>query len=77
MSKGLDYLPIRNEDFSIESFNTFQCDLIHEINSFGMAYDFNKKSSVLLNYQILNFEDNLLANEFSINQFFVLVQIKF
>ena len=77
MSKGLDYLPIRNEDFSIESFNAFQCDLIHEINSFGMAYDFNKKSSVLLNYQILNFEDNLLANEFSINQFFVLVQIKF
>ena len=77
MSKGLDYLPIRNEDFSIKSFNAFQCNLVHEINSFGMVYDFNKKSSVLLNYQILNFEDNLLANEFSINQFFVLVQIKF
>ena len=34
MSKGLDYLPIRNEDFSVESFNAFQCDLVHEINSF-------------------------------------------
>ena len=77
MSKGLDYLPIRNEDFSVESFNAFQCDLVHEINSFGMAYNFNKKSSVLLNYQILNFEDKLLNNEYIINQFFVLVQIKF
>ena len=42
-----------------------------------MAYNFNKKSSVLLNYQILNFEDKLLNNEYIINQFFVLVQIKF
>ena len=76
-SKGLDYLPIRNEDFSIESFNAFNCDLVHEINSFGIAFDFSKKSSVLLNYQILNFKDNLLASEYVVNQFFVLVQIKF
>ena len=55
----------------------FQCDLVHEINSFGLAYDFNKKSSVLINYQILNFSDKILDNSFSINQFFVLVQIKF
>ena len=76
-SYGLDYLPIRNTDFSIESYNAFQCDLIHEISSFGLAYDFNKKSSVLINYQILNFSDKILDNSFSINQFFVLVQIKF
>ena len=37
-----------------------------------------RKSSILLNYQMLNFkEDNLSNNEFGINQFFVLVQIKF
>ena len=76
-SNGLDYLPIRSSDFTIESYNAFQCDLVHEINSFGLAYDFNKKSSVLINYQILNFSDKILNNSFSINQFFVLVQIKF
>ena len=76
-SEGLEYLPIRNNDFTIESFNAFQCDLVHEINSFGIGYDFNEKSSVLLNYQILNFSDKLLENSFSINQFFVLVQIQF
>ena len=76
-SFGLDYLPIRSNDFTIESYNAFQCDLVHEINSLGLAYDFNKKSSVLINYQILNFSDKILDNSFSINQFFVLVQIKF
>ena len=76
-SEGLEYLPIRNNDFTIESYNAFQCDLVHEINSFGIGYDFNEKSSVLLNYQILNFSDKLLDNSFSINQFFVLVQIQF
>ena len=76
-SNGLDYLPIRSNDFTIESYNAFQCDLVHEINSLGLAYDFNKKSSVLINYQILNFSDKILDNSFSINQFFVLVQIKF
>ena len=73
----MDYLPIRSNDFTIESYNSFQCDLVHEINSLGLAYDFNKKSSVLINYQILNFNDKILDNSFSINQFFVLVQIKF
>ena len=76
-SEGLEYLPIRNNDFTIESYNAFKCDLVHEINSFGIGYDFNEKSSVLLNYQILNFSDKLLDNSFSINQFFVLVQIQF
>jgi hypothetical protein len=76
-SNGLDYLPTRSNDFTIESYNAFQCDLVHEINSLGLAYDFNKKSSVLINYQILNFSDKILDNSFSINQFFVLVQIKF
>ncbi len=76
-SNGLDYLPIRNNDFTIESYNAFECDLVHEISSLGIGYDFNKKSSVLINYQILNFTDKLFNNSFSINQFFVLVQIKF
>ena len=76
-SEGLEYLPIRNNDFTIESYNAFQCDLVHEINSFGIGYDFNEKSSLLINYQILNFSDKLLDNSFSINQFFVLVQIQF
>ena len=76
-SSGIDYLPIRDNDFTINSFVAFQCNLVHQINSFGVAYDFNRKSSILLNYQMLNFKDNLSNNEFGINQFFVLVQIKF
>ena len=76
-SSGIDYLPIRDNDFTINSFVAFKCNLVHQINSFGVAYDFNRKSSILLNYQMLNFKDNLSNNEFGINQFFVLVQIKF
>ena len=34
-SNGLDYFPIRSNDFTIESYNAFQCDLVHEINSLG------------------------------------------
>ena len=49
---GTDYLGVRNEDFSISSFELFDVDLEQDILSAGFSYYFNKKTQ---NYLISNF----------------------
>ena len=76
-ASGIDYLSVRNDDFIISSFDKLQLDINQKISSFGLKYNFNKKSSLLLNYQEMKFSNNLLDSNFKINQFFILVQIRF
>ena len=76
-ASGIDYLSVRNDDFIISSFDKLQLDINQKISSFGLKYNFNKKSSLLLNYQEMKFSNNLLDSNFKIDQFFILVQIKF
>ena len=76
-ASGIDYLSVRNDDFIISSFDKLQLDINQKISSFGLKYNFNKKSSLLFNYQEMKFSNNLLDSNFKIDQFFILVQIKF
>ena len=77
ISNGVDYLPVRDQSFSISSFNKWESDLNQKINSLGLMYKFNDNSSLLVNYQSMSYNDNLSDINFRINQFFILVQIKF
>lgn len=77
ISNGVDYLPVRDQSFSISSFNKWESDLTQKINSLGLLYKFNDNSSLLVNYQSMSYNDNLSDINFRINQFFILVQIKF
>ena len=76
-SKGIDYLPIRNNNFSISSYNKFESDMNQKINSVGLKYNFNDNSSLLLNYHSMNYNNKLSDLNFKINQIFILAQIKF
>ena len=76
-AKGIDYLSVRNDDFAISSFDKLQLDVNQQISSLGLKYNFNKKSSLLFNYQEMKFSNNLLNSNFKIDQFFILVQIRF
>lgn len=77
ISKGVDYLPVRDQNFSISSFNKWESDLNQKISSVGLMYEFNDNSNLLVNYHSMNYNDNLSDINFRINQFFILVQIKF
>ena len=76
-SKGLDYLAVRDNNFTISSFDKFETDMKHTINSIGLKYDFTKRSSLLLNYQYVKCNYEMSNLSFIINQFFILAQIKF
>ena len=76
-SKGLDYLSVRDNNFTISSFDKFETDMNHTINSIGLKYDFTKRSSLLLNYQYVKCNYEMSNLSFIINQFFILAQIKF
>ena len=74
---GNDYLSVRDSDFSISSFELFDVNSKQEIISAGMMYSFNKKTSFMLNYQLVNFTDLMNNSSFDFNQFFALIQLKF
>ena len=74
---GIDYLSVRDNDFSISSFELFDVNSKQEIISAGMMYSFNKKTSFMLNYQLVNFTDLMNNSSFDFNQFFALIQLKF
>ena len=76
-AQGLDYLSVRDDNFTISSFHKIEINMNQNISSIGLKYDFTKKSSLILNYQNIrcNYEKSELS--FIINQFFILAQIKF
>ena len=74
---GTDYLGVRNEDFSISSFELFDVDSKQEILSAGFSYDFNKKTTFLINFQRIGYDNMSDLNSFSFNQFFALLQLRF
>ena len=76
-SQGIDYLSIRDDNFTISSFQKFEINMNQDVSSVGLKYDFTKKSSLILNYQNIrcNYQNSDLS--FLINQFFILAQIKF
>ena len=74
---GIDYLPLRGDDFSILSYNLYSANLSEQITALGLKYNFSDNSSLLVNYQLLNREDFQNETSFSTNQFFVLIQIAF
>ena len=75
--QGRDYLSVRNGDFTISSFNLFDVNHIQQIASAGIMYSFNEKTSFMVNYQLVKFE-NLMSNvSFDFNQIFALIQLKF
>ena len=75
--QGRDYLAVRDGDFTITSFNLFDANHIQQIASAGIMYSFNEKTSFMLNYQLVKFE-NLMSNvSFDFNQIFALIQLKF
>ena len=76
-SRGLDYLSVRDNNFTISSFEKFEIDMNHTVNSIGLKYDFTKRSSLLLNYQHVKCNYEMSNLSFIINQFFILAQIKF
>lgn len=77
-ASGTDYLPVRFEDdFSISSYNLYSANLSEQIRALGLKYNFSKKSSLMLNYQLIEREDLLNNISFSTNQIFVLIQITF
>ncbi len=76
-AQGLDYLSVRDDNFTIASFQKIEINMNQNVSSIGLKYDFTKKSSLILNYQNIrcNYEKSELS--FIINQFFILAQIKF
>jgi hypothetical protein len=74
---GIDYLSVRDDNFTISSFQKFEINMNQDVSSIGLKYDFTEKSSLILNYQNIrcNYENSDLS--FIINQFFILAQIKF
>ena len=74
---GTDYLGVRDEDFSISSFELFDVDSEQDILSAGFSYDFNKKTTFLINFQRIRYEDMLHLSSFRFNQFFALLQLRF
>ena len=74
---GTDYLGVRNEDFSISSFELFDVDSEQDILSVGFSYDFNKKTTFLINFQSIGYNNELHSSSFIFNQFFALLQLRF
>lgn len=76
-AQGLDYLSVRDDNFTISSFQKIEINMNQNVSTIGLKYDFTKKSSLILNYQNIrcNYENSELS--FIINQFFILAQIKF
>ena len=74
---GTDYLGVRNEDFSISSFELFDVDSEQDILSAGFSYDFNKKTTFLINFQRIGYNNELHSSSFRFNQFFALLQLRF
>ena len=75
--KGKDYLAVRDGDFTITSFNLFDANHIQQIASAGIMYSFNEKTSFMVNYQLVTFENLMTTSSFDFNQIFALIQLKF
>lgn len=76
-ANGIDYLPLRQDDTSISSYNLYTANLSEQISAFGLKYNFSSNSSLLFNYQLFKREDLENSFSFSTNQIFVLIQIAF
>ena len=76
-AQGLDYLSVRDDNFTISSFHKIEINMNQNISSIGLKYDFTKKSSLILNYQNISCNYEYSELSFIINQFFILAQIKF
>jgi hypothetical protein len=76
-ASGIDYLPVREDDFSITSYNLYSASISEQISAFGLKYTFSKKSSLMLNYQLIDRVDLQNNIYYSSNQIFVLIQITF
>jgi len=74
---GVDYLGVRDHNFRISSFDLFRVDSDQDILSLGFSYDFNKKTTFLINAQRIRFVDKLNLASYSFNQIFALIQLKF
>ena len=74
---GVDYLGVRDHNFRISSFDLFRVDSDQDILSLGFCYDFNKKTTFLINAQRIRFVDKLNLASYSFNQIFALIQLKF
>ena len=74
---GTDYLGVRNEEFSISSFELFDVDSEQDILSAGFSYNFNKKTTFLINFQRIGYNNELHSSSFRFNQFFALLQLRF
>ena len=74
---GVDYLGVRDHNFRISSFDLFIVDSDQDILSLGFSYDFNKKTTFLINAQRIRFEDKINLASYSFNQIFALIQLKF
>ena len=75
--KGRDYLSVRDADFQITSFNLFDANHLQQIVSGGIMYSFNAKTSFMLNYQLVKFENLMSNSSYDFNQVFALIQLKF
>jgi hypothetical protein len=76
-SQGLDYLSVRDDNFTISSFYKILINTNQNVTTMGLKYDFTKKSSLILNYQKIGCYYEYSELSYIINQFFILAQIKF
>tara|TARA_B100000768_G_scaffold125990_1_gene116635 strand:+ start:5750 stop:7441 length:1692 start_codon:yes stop_codon:yes gene_type:complete len=76
-AQGIDYISIRDDNFTITSFQKFEINTNQNVSSVGLKYDFTKKSSLIMNYQNIRCDYENSDLSFIINQFFILAQIKF
>ena len=76
-AQGLDYLSVRDNNFTISSFQKIEINMNQNVTTLGLKYDFTKKSSLILNYQKIGCYYEYSELSYIINQFFILAQIKF